>query len=133
MNKENKAKENPLKGIDTGDGEYWVIEGSPKPITQEEFEESLNLPWASSAEEDWGMGFGDKVRVRLTPVTEEKGLAGLVGMVCGQTTPSITRGLIGEIVGEPKQDYAINVLFEDLGTSIWFAPELLELIESAPR
>jgi len=133
MEKKSKAKKNALKRIDMDNGEYWVIEGPPEPVSPEEWQEIVGQLRIPSAEEGWrGVGLGDKVRVRSTAVTEAKGLAGLVGMVCGQTTPSVTQGLIGEIVGEPKQDYAVNVLFEGRETT-WFAPDLLELVESPPR
>ena len=55
---------------------------------------------------DQSISFGDHVRVRSTPLTEERGLAGLDGNVHGETTPSVT-GV--EVIGELKSDYAINV------------------------
>lgn len=73
--------------------------------------------------------FGDKVRIRHLPETESKGLAGLVGNVYGQTTPSVT-GV--EVIGELTSDYAINVFFEDRDESFWFAPALVEFVDHAP-
>ena len=73
--------------------------------------------------------FGDKVRIRHSPETESKGLAGLVGNVYGQTTPSVT-GV--EVIGELTSDYAINVFFEDRDESFWFAPALVEFVDHAP-
>ena len=73
--------------------------------------------------------FGDKVRIRHSPETESKGLAGLVGNVYGQTTPSVT-GV--EVIGELAFDYAINVFFEDRDESFWFAPALVEFVDHAP-
>ena len=35
-------------------------------------------------------GFGDNVRIRVTPETEAAGVAGLRGQVYGETTPSVT-------------------------------------------
>ena len=35
-------------------------------------------------------GFGDNVRIRSTPLTEELGFAGLSGSIYGETTPSVT-------------------------------------------
>ena len=58
---------------------------------------------------DSSISFGDNVRVRVTTVTEERGLAGMCGQVCGETTPSLT-GV--DAIGNPKTDYAINVFFE---------------------
>ena len=70
--------------------------------------------------------FGNKVKVKSSPLTEEKGLAGKVGEVYGQTTPSIMEL---EIIGKPKEDFAVNVHFDDLGQSFWFDEELLETID----
>jgi hypothetical protein len=44
----------------------------------------------------------------------------------GETTPSVTSV---QVIGEIKNDYAINVHFDDLKTSFWFAPELLEFVD----
>lgn len=74
------------------------------------------------------ISFGDNVRVLSTPVTQDKGLAGLAGSVFGETTPSVT-GV--SVIGESKSDYAINVHFESLKQDFWFAPELLELVDHA--
>jgi hypothetical protein len=73
--------------------------------------------------------FGDSVRIRPSPETESKGLAGLVGNVYGQTTPSVS-GV--EVIGELTADYAINVFFEDRHESFWFAPALVEFVDRAP-
>jgi hypothetical protein len=73
--------------------------------------------------------FGDSVRIRSSVETESRGVAGLVGQVCGQTTPSVT-GV--EIIGEIFSDYAINVYFEDRHESFWFAASLVEFVDHAP-
>ena len=73
--------------------------------------------------------FGDNVRIRSSPETESKGLAGLIGQMYGQTTPSVTDV---EVIGELTSDYAINVFFEDRNESFWFAPALLEFVNHAP-
>ena len=75
---------------------------------------------------DSNISFGDNVRVRSTPVTEERGLAGLSGQVYGETTPSVTSV---EVIGQPKTDYAINVFFESQKKSYWFASDLLEFVD----
>jgi hypothetical protein len=75
------------------------------------------------------ISFGDNVRVRGTPLTHELGLAGLAGQVYGETTPSIT-GV--DVIGETRDDYAINVFFEEQKESFWFVSELLEFIDHAP-
>ena len=72
------------------------------------------------------IAFGDNVKVRDTQVTRARSLAGLKGQVYGHTTPSITRV---EVIGELSSDYALNVHFDNLGQSFWFAPELLEFID----
>lgn len=75
------------------------------------------------------ISFGDNVRVRDTSFSRKAGLAGLVGKIYGETTPSIT-GV--DVIGEVKGDYAINVYFEERGESFWFAPDQLGLIDHAP-
>ena len=50
------------------------------------------------------------------------------GQVYGETTPSVT-GI--EVVGNLRDDFAINVFFESRDTSYWFAPELLEFLDHA--
>ena len=70
--------------------------------------------------------FGNKVKIKDSPLTVEKGLAGKVGEVYGQTTPSM---MDFEIIGTPKEDIAINVYFDDLKTSYWFDSDLLETID----
>ena len=74
------------------------------------------------------ISFGDRVRVRSTPVTEEEGLAGLVGQVYGETTPSVT-GV--KVIGEIKEDFAVNVYFESRNEGQWFAPDMLEYMDHA--
>ena len=55
-------------------------------------------------------------------------MAGMEGQVYGETTPSVT-GI--EVVGDLRDDFAINVFFESRDTSYWFAPELLEFLDHA--
>jgi hypothetical protein len=73
--------------------------------------------------------FGDNVRVRRSPETEARGVAGLRGQVYGETTPSVT-GV--EVLGEVTQDRALNVHLEGRAEPLWFAPELLEFIDHGP-
>ena len=68
------------------------------------------------------------VRVRTTPFTEERGLAGFSGQVYGETTPSITSV---EVIGQPKTNYAISVFFGSQKKSYWFASDLLEFVDHA--
>jgi hypothetical protein len=65
------------------------------------------------------ISFGDNVRVRAAPLTQELGLAGMAGQVYGETTPSVTNV---EVIGEIQEDYAINVFFDDRNEGFWFAP-----------
>jgi len=90
----------------------------------------------------------DTVRIRSTALTERLGLAGLVGTMNGQTTPSIFPPGNIEAIGELTTDYAIRVDFEEgvperAGPSReyaavreegggWFAPELVEVIGNNP-
>ena len=74
------------------------------------------------------IGFGDTVKVRATPLTEELGLAGLVGQVYGETTPSVTNV---EVIGSLSDDYAINVQVNERDETCWFAPDLLEFVDHA--
>lgn len=75
------------------------------------------------------IAFGDNVRVATTPLTSSLGLAGLMGAVYGETTPSVT-GV--EVIGGATNDYAINVQLDGRDESHWFAPELLEILDHAP-
>lgn len=74
------------------------------------------------------MSFGDNVRVRSTPDTEALGVAGQLGQVYGETTPSVT-GVT--VVGPLAGDYALNVHLEGRPDALWFAPELLEFVDHA--
>jgi hypothetical protein len=72
------------------------------------------------------MGFGDNVRIRSTPLTENLGLAGHTGCIYGETTPSVT-GV--EVIGEVTDDYAVNVMIEAQREQLWFAPDLVEFVD----
>ena len=74
------------------------------------------------------ISFGDNVRVVSTPETDAAGVAGCIGQVYGETTPSVT-GV--PVVGASTQDHAINVHFEGRSDTLWFAPELLEFVDHA--
>ncbi len=74
------------------------------------------------------ISFGDHVRVRSTEITQQMGLADLIGMVYGWALPSQT-GV--DVIGEPIWDYAINVHFDNLGKEYWFIPQLLEFVDHA--
>jgi hypothetical protein len=78
--------------------------------------------------------WGARVRIRNTPDTEALGLAGLTGQVLGLTVPSITRGLVGEIIGDTPDDCAFRVEFDETRPGdFWFSPDLLELMEQGIR
>ncbi|WP_420643631.1 hypothetical protein [Candidatus Leptofilum sp.] len=72
------------------------------------------------------ISFGDNVRVRDTVETQAAGVAGLIGQVYGETTPSVT-GI--DIIGHQNSDYAINVFFEERDESLWFAENMLEFVD----
>src|SRR5258705_13033768 len=74
------------------------------------------------------MTFGDKVRVRTSPDAEVRGVAGVLGQVYGETTPSVT-GVT--VIGEVTRDHALNVHFEGRTETLWFAPDLLEFVDHA--
>ena len=76
-----------------------------------------------------GLSLGDNVKVRSTPETEARGIAGLRGQIYGETTPSVT-GV--QALGTLQSDYAINVSFEDRKESVWLAPELVEFVDHGP-
>ncbi len=70
--------------------------------------------------------FGNRVKVLPSDETENKKLAGLCGIVYGETVPSYT-GV--EVVGVAKDDYAVNVFFEELNEDFWFSADLLEVVD----
>ena len=72
------------------------------------------------------LAFGDNVRVRPTPETSERGLAGASGQIHGVTAPSVT-GV--EVIGSVSEDVAFAVQIEGQDSAIWFAPDLLELVD----
>jgi hypothetical protein len=74
------------------------------------------------------ISFRDKVRVLVTPETQARGVAGLVGVVYGETTPSVT---VVEVIGKLANDYAVNVVFDGNSETYWFAPELLEFADGS--
>jgi hypothetical protein len=71
----------------------------------------------------------DNVRVRSAPETQVLGVAGQVGQVYGETTPSVT-GV--SVIGGSGRDYAINVHFKERTDTLWFDPKLLEFVDHAP-
>ena len=74
----------------------------------------------------------DRVRVRATSITEAAGLAGRIGQVYGETVPSSSGVGREEIIGELKEDYAVNVHFDELNKSAWLTRDLLEFVDHAP-
>jgi hypothetical protein len=74
------------------------------------------------------LSFGDSVRIRRSAETEVAGIAGRVGQIYGETTPSST-GVV--VIGDHRRDYAISVHLGD-GEDYWLAEELLEFVDHAP-
>jgi len=74
-------------------------------------------------------GFGDRVRIRSTSVAEDAGIAGLEGVVHGESVPSAS-GV--QVVGPAPDDYVLNVHVEESGEEYWLAPEHVELLDHNP-
>ena len=70
--------------------------------------------------------FADNVRVLPAAATEAAGIAGRVGQVFGETTPSVTGP---DVIGEHRRDYAVSVHFAEIGRTVWIAEELLEFLD----
>ena len=75
-----------------------------------------------------GIGLFDNVRVISSPLTEEAGLAGLIGQVYGVTTPSVT---LVEVLGGAPTDRAFSVSFSS-ERQVWIRPDLVEFLDHAP-
>lgn len=73
-----------------------------------------------------GVSFGDRARVRGTPLTAELGLAGRIGTVHGHTTPSLAHTT--DVVGESAMNVAVGLAFDDEQT-VWIAAELVEFVD----
>ncbi len=73
--------------------------------------------------------FGDRVRILDTGATRAVGLAGLSGVVYGETTPSTTNV---EVIGNVKNDYAINVYFDQSAKQFWFGTDQLKFLDHHP-
>lgn len=71
--------------------------------------------------------FGNKVKIKKSPETEALNFANKIGIIYGSTTPSVT-GV--SVIGNSKDDSAINVYFDDLNESFWFNEDLLEEIDN---
>ncbi|MDX1499501.1 MAG: hypothetical protein R3176_06370 [Woeseiaceae bacterium] len=84
-----------------------------------------NLPLSENLRE-LHVSFGDTVRIVDAEITRELGIAGFVGTVYGETTPS-SSGV--EVFGELRTDTAVNVFFEDLDKAYWLAPDLVEFVD----
>lgn len=71
------------------------------------------------------ISFGDNVKILNSEQTDELGLSGKTGEVLGETSPSST-GV--SFLGDAKDDYVINVAFEEPNAEYWFTPDLLEIV-----
>src|SRR5690242_3059337 len=69
----------------------------------------------------------DTVRVLEAPETVAAQVAGLTGVVYGESMPAASG--VGPVIGTLQGEWAINVNFEDREGAFWFAPELLELVD----
>jgi hypothetical protein len=75
------------------------------------------------------LSFGDTVRIRATPSTEELGLAGLTGVVYGWTTPSVT-GV--QVIGAARKNIAVSIQIDDHRDPLWLDPDLVEFVDHNP-
>jgi hypothetical protein len=66
-----------------------------------------------------------RVRVRPAPETQAIGAAGRVGIIVGEIVPS-SSGV--PVVGPVPDDLALAVMFDGSVETVWFRPELLEVI-----
>ncbi len=66
-------------------------------------------------------------RVRSSPETEARGLAGRIGFFVGETRPS-SSGM--PVVGVATDDYALALYFEELEDEFWFPPDLIDLVNA---
>jgi len=73
------------------------------------------------------ISFGDTVKILNSEQTDEAGLSGKTGEVLGETSPSST-GVT--FFGDAKDDYVINVAFEEPNAEYWFTPDLLERVNN---
>ena len=73
--------------------------------------------------------FANKLKLKESPETLNLGLAGRIGVIYGETTPSIM-GI--EVIGDQKIDYALNVCFRTK-EMYWFSKDLLETIDNSVR
>lgn len=73
------------------------------------------------------ISYGDTVKILSSEETEETALSGKTGEVLGETRPSKT-GVT--YFGAAKDDYVINVAFEEPNAEYWFTPDLLELVNN---
>jgi hypothetical protein len=69
----------------------------------------------------------DTVRVLEAPETVAAQVAGLTGVVYGESMPAASG--VGPVIGRLQGEWALNVNFEDRAGEYWFAPELLELVD----
>ena len=71
------------------------------------------------------MSPASRVRVRIAPETEAVGAAGRTGIIVGESKPS-SSGIA--VVGPAPEDFALAVWFDGGMETLWFRPELLEVI-----
>lgn len=87
------------------------------------------LIWLGEDRSTPTLAFGDNVRIRDTPETTERALAGRTGQIHGVTRPSVT-GV--SVIGPLRSDCDFNVSLESPAGEHGFAEELLEFIDHAP-
>jgi hypothetical protein len=73
------------------------------------------------------VSLGSRAKILPHAATDRLGLTGREGIIHGWTTPSST-GV--EVVGEPTEDYAVAVFFEELDEEYWFDEGIVEIIDN---
>ena len=72
------------------------------------------------------VSFGDNVRILSHQATDAASISGRLGCVYGETVPSISGA---SVLGELKEDYAINVFIDELQQDFWLDPSLVEFLD----
>jgi len=79
--------------------------------------------------QDGQVGLGDRVRFRSSELTERLGVAGLLGLVCSETAPSLTDVVIE---GACPRDFAVMILVDGRTEVVWLAPDHVEFVGHTP-
>lgn len=94
-------------------------------------EPQTEVPWPPNqplvdAGAEQPITFMDTVRVRATEETQAAGIAGLVGIVYGDTIPSKSGQ---DVLLTPAIDYAVGVHLDELDRTVFLPRDVLEFID----